>query len=221
MFVYDNLIYHIYITLSEVIVSFVITMVISLIVSILIYESYVFDRVIEPFLTMFNSLPKVALGPLIIIILGAKSKSIIFMSVIISIITSIETISNGFKSTNSNMIKILKSFGSSEFNIIRYAVIPSNYKTIFTSLKVSMSLCLIGVIMGEFLTSKAGLGYLILYGGQVFNLTLVMSGILLLLMLSTGLYFLIVVVDFVHNGIHAKNGLSGTKGGEGYAADAM
>ena len=113
------------------------------------------------------------------------------MAVLISVIVGIQSVSIGFKSTNQNRIKLLKSLGASEVDILRYAVVPSNYKIIINSSKISVGLCLIGVIMGEFLTSKAGIGYLILYGSQVFNLTLVMSGIVILLIISIVLYGII------------------------------
>ena len=137
---------------------------------------------------MLNSLPKVALGPIIIIWVGANTKSIILMAVLISLIVSIQTVYNGFINTDKNKIKLLKTFGASKKDILFKVVIPYNYNVIINSLKINISMCLIGVIMGEFLTSKAGIGYLILYGSQIFNLNLVMSGIVILIILSIVLY---------------------------------
>lgn len=190
-----SLIHHIMVTLNETLIAFFITGIISLVISILLYKSETFSKIIDPYLTIFNSLPKVALGPVIIIWVGANNKSIILMAVLISIIVSIQAISVGFKNTNSNRIKILKTFGASEIDILRYAVIPSNYKIILNTCKINIGMCLIGVVMGEFLTSKAGIGYLILYGSQVFNLTLVMSGIVILLILSIILYTIISLIE--------------------------
>lgn len=191
LFINEKLVNHIFVTLKETLLAFFITLVISLVVSTLIYESKTFDKIIDPYLIAFNSLPKVALGPIIIIWVGANQKSIVLMAVLISVIVGIQSVSIGFKSTNQNRIKLLKSLGASEVDILRYAVVPSNYKIIINSSKISVGLCLIGVIMGEFLTSKAGIGYLILYGSQVFNLTLVMSGIVILLIISIVLYGII------------------------------
>jgi NitT/TauT family transport system permease protein len=137
---------------------------------------------------MLNSLPKVALGPIIIIWVGANTKSIILMAVLISLIVSIQTVYNGFINTDKNKIKLLKTVGASKKDILCKVVIPYNYNVIINSLKINISMCLIGVIMGEFLTSKAGIGYLILYGSQIFNLNLVMSGIVILIILSIVLY---------------------------------
>lgn len=195
LFKNGDLVHHIFVTLSETFIAFFITGVVSIIVSILIYKYDMFDKIIDPYLTLFNSLPKVALGPVIIIWVGANNKSIILMAVLISIIVSIQSISVGLKNTPKTRIKLLKTFGASETDILRYAVIPSNYGVIINTFKINIGMCFIGVVMGEFLTSKAGVGYLILYGSQVFNLTLVMSGIVILLVLSSLLYFIISLIE--------------------------
>lgn len=195
LFKTGNLIHHIWVTLSETLIAFLITGIISIFVAILLYRFEIFSKVVEPYLVILNSLPKVALGPVIIIWVGANNKSIVLMAVLISVIVSIQSISLGFQNTNKNRIKLLKTFGASELDILRYAVIPSNYGVIINTFKINIGMCLIGVVMGEFLTSKAGIGYLILYGSQVFNLTLVMSGIVILLILSIILYAIISQIE--------------------------
>ena len=188
LFENNRLIYHIWVTSYETLIAFIITFIISLIISIILYESWFLSKIFDPYLTMLNSLPKVALGPIIIIWVGANTKSIILMAVLISLIVSIQTVYNGFINTDKNKIKLLKTFGASKKDILFKVVIPYNYNVIINSLKINISMCLIGVIMGEFLTSKAGIGYLILYGFQIFNLNLVMSGIVILIILSIVLY---------------------------------
>jgi len=195
LFVDGELLHHIWVTLSETLIAFFITGIVSLIIAILLYKSETLSKVIDPYLTIFNSLPKVALGPVIIIWVGANKQSIILMAVLISVIVSIQSISVGLKNTNKNRIKLLNSFGASETDILRYAVLPSNYGVIINACKINIGMCLIGIVMGEFLTSKAGIGYLILYGSQVFNLTLVMSGIVILLILSVLLYTIISLIE--------------------------
>lgn len=195
LFENNNIFLHIMTTFNETIISFLICTIGSLIISIVLYKSRFLSKVIDPFLTLFNSLPKVALGPIIIIWLGANTKSIIAMAVFISIIVSIQTIHNGFLKTDKNKIKLMKTFNASEKDILLKVVIPSNKHIIINTLKINISMCLIGVIMGEFLTSKAGIGYLILYGSQVFNLDLVMTGIILLMIFSILLYKVISYVE--------------------------
>ncbi len=187
----NNLFKHIYITIKETFISFTLTTILSLIISIILYNCKTLGKIIDPYLTILNSLPKVALGPIIIIWCGANTKSIIVMAILISVIVSIQNIYNGFENTDKNKIKLLKMFNASKIDILYYLVIPSNKKTILNSLKINISMCLIGVITGEFLTSKAGIGYLILYGSQIFNLNLVMTGIVLLMIISIIMYKLI------------------------------
>lgn len=145
LFKSGDLIHHILVTLNETLIAFVITGIVSILISILIYKSDMFSKILDPYLTIFNSLPKVALGPVLIIWIGANTKSIITMAILISIIVSIQAISIGFKNTNKNRIKLLKTFGASEWDILRYVVIPSNYKVIINTFKINIGMCLIGL----------------------------------------------------------------------------
>jgi NitT/TauT family transport system permease protein len=189
-----NLFNHIWVTIYETIIAFGIGLVLSIGISILLYLSNRLYKVLDPFLTCLNSLPKVALGPMIIIVAGANTRSIILMAILINLIVSVVVITNGFYSTDKTRLKLMKSFKASKYQVLKYLVIPSNYKTIISSFKLSISMSLIGVITGEFLVSQAGLGYLIIYGTQVFNLDLVISGILLLIIIS---YILYKVVEYI------------------------
>lgn len=191
----NNFFIHIYTTLIEVLISFILGISLGFIIALILYEFKILAKILDPFLTMLNSLPKVALGPLIIIICGANTKSIILMALLINLIVSIITIYNGFMGTDEYKLKLLKSMKANKLQILSKLVIPSSYQTIITSLKLNISLTLIGVIMGEFLVSKQGIGYLIVYGKQVFNLNLVMTGIILLLIISYILYKLIIMLE--------------------------
>ena len=150
-----------------------------------------FSKIIDPYITIINSLPKVALGPLIIIWVGASTNSIIVMALTISLFTTIINIYTGFISVDKEYITMLRSFNASRFDIYRYVIIPSNLSNIISTLKINISMSLIGVIMGELLVSKAGLGYLIMYGSQVFNLDLVISSIFILGIISYIMYFIL------------------------------
>ncbi len=190
-----NFFIHIYITLKEVFISFVLGIVLGFIIALILYEFKFLAKVIDPFLTMLNSLPKVALGPLIIIVCGANIKSVILMALLINLIVNIITIYNGFIGVDEYILKLFKTLGASKWQILTKLVIPSSYQTIIASFKLCTSLTLIGVIMGEFLVSKSGIGYLIVYGKQVFNLNYVMTGIILLGIISYILYKLIIILE--------------------------
>ena len=195
LFINSNLLRHIWVTVYETLIAFGIGLLLSTGIAILLYLFNNLYKILDPFLTCLNSLPKVALGPMIIIITGANVKSIILMAILINVIVSTIVITNGFYNTDKTKIKLMKSFKASKFQILRYLVIPSNYKTIISSFKLSISMSMIGVITGEFLVSQEGLGYLIIYGTQVFNLDLVISGILLLIFISYILYKIIEYIE--------------------------
>lgn len=191
----NNLFNHIFVTLEEVLISFSLGIILGFIIAIILYEIPILALIVDPFLTMINSLPKVALGPLIIIVAGANMKSVIIMALLINLIISIITIYNGFKSVSKNKLKLMKSFKAKKLQILVKLVIPNSYNTIISSLKLNISMSLIGVIMGEFLVSREGIGYLIIYGTQAFNLSLVMAGILILLIISFLLYKIITLLE--------------------------
>jgi len=186
---------HIFITLKEVLVSFILGISIAFVISVIMYLNKFLADVLDPFLTMLNSLPKVALGPIIIIWAGANSNSIIVMALLINVIISTITFYNGFIHTDELKIKLFKTFKANRWKILYKLIIPDNISTIVSSLKINISLTFIGVIMGEFLVSKGGIGYLILYGTQVFNLNLVMTGIFILILLSYGLYKTVILIE--------------------------
>jgi len=195
LYMNDNLFNHIWITVYETFISFSLATILGTIIAIILWYSEFLYKVLEPYLTVINSLPKVALGPIIIIIFGANINSIIIMALLISLIVTISNVYNGFVNTDKNKIKLLRSFRASKYQILKYLIIPENYHVIVNSLKINVSMSLIGVIMGEFLVSKEGIGYLINYGSQVFNLDLVFGGIIILLIVSYVMYIIVVYIE--------------------------
>lgn len=190
----NNLFNNIWTTIYETIISFSLGTIIGIIIAIILWYSNFLYKVIDPYLTIINSLPKIALGPIIIIFFGANIKSIIIMALLISVIVTIITVYNGFISTDKNKVNLLKSFSATKYQIFKLVILPSSYQTIISSLKINISMTLIGVIMGEFLVSKQGIGYLINYGSQVFNLNLVISGIIILMIVS---YLMYIIVSYI------------------------
>ena len=191
----NDLMIHIWITLKEIIISFGIGSIIGILVAAFLWWSPFASKVLDPYLTILNSLPKISLGPIIIIWAGANQKSIILMALLISVISTIISVYGGFKNTNKNSIKLMKSFKANKLQIFIKVVLPSNLNTIISSLKINLSMTFVGVIMGELLVSKQGLGYLINYGSQVFNTNLVITGVIILGILTSILYFLILFVE--------------------------
>lgn len=191
----NDLFHHIWVTTYETIISFLLGTILGILFAIILWSNSFLASVLDPYLTIINSLPKVSLGPIIIIWAGANINSIIIMALLISTIITIITVYNGFISTDKNKINLLKSFNATKNQILRYLILPNSYKTIISSLKINISMSLIGVIMGELLVSKEGIGYLIMYGSQVFNLSLVLAGIIILMILSYLMYIAISIIE--------------------------
>lgn len=191
LFNQNNLWNHIYVTLYETFISFLIASILGIVIASILWWNRLIADILDPYLTVLNSLPKVALGPLIIIWVGANTNSIIFMALMISLIISIINIYNGFIETDQNYITLMKSFHATKFQIYKTVILRSNIGTIINCLKINISMSLIGVIMGELLVSKEGLGYLIMYGSQVFNINLVITSVVMLAIISYLMYFII------------------------------
>lgn len=191
----NDLLEHLKITCLETLIGFSLGTVLGGITAIILWWSPFISKVSEPFLVVLNSLPKIALGPVIIIWVGAGMPAIIVMALAISLIVTILDILNGFINTDKEKIKMARTFNANKVQILTKIVIPSNISTFFNTLKVNIGLCLVGVITGEFLVSKGGLGYLIVYGGQVFQLDLVMTSVIILAIVAALMYESIVLLE--------------------------
>lgn len=195
LFSKNNLLHHIGVTLYETTIGFILAVVLGYLIALILWWSEKTRRVLEPYIVVLNSLPKIALGPIIIVWCGSGSKAIIFMAVLIGIIVAIITMLNGFLATDNNKILLLKSMGANKIQILTKLVIPGSIPTFISMLKISVGMAWIGSIMGEYLVSKAGLGYLIVYGGQVFKLDLVMSATVVLCILAALMYSLVALLE--------------------------
>ena len=191
----NNLMMHLWVTAYETIIGFLAGTILGIIIAIALWWSEFLSKVLEPFLVVLNSLPKTALGPIIIIWVGAGTPAIIVMAIAISLIVTVLDITNGFLNTDKEKIKMAKSFNATKWQLLTKIVIPSNISTFINTLKVNIGLSLVGVITGEFLVSKAGLGYLIVYGGQVFQLDLVMTSVIILGILEAIMYQSVVILE--------------------------
>ncbi len=190
-----TLFYHIGVTLLETVIGFVAAVVIGCSVALLLWWSDLLRKVLEPYIVVLNALPKIAMGPLIIIWCGTGSKAIVFMTVLVGVILVIMHMLAAFISTDGAKLLLMRSMGASKLQILTKLVIPSSLAAFISMLKVTVGMSWIGSIMGEYIVSRAGLGYLIVYGGQVFKLDLVMSATCILCLLAAGMYFLVVLLE--------------------------
>ncbi|HAM79334.1 ABC transporter permease [Ornithinibacillus bavariensis] len=179
---------HTWVTLIETLLGFIIGTLLGIILATLLWSSTRFSKILDPYLVILNAMPKVALGPIIIVALGPGYVSIISMGAIISVIITTIVVYTGFREVDPNYEKVLKSFGASRWQCFKSAVFPATLPVMISTLKVNVGLSWVGVIVGEFLVSKVGLGYLIVYGFQVFDFTLVMAALILIACIAAIMY---------------------------------
>jgi NitT/TauT family transport system permease protein len=175
--------------------SFTLATLIGVLVAVMLWWSKTLSEVIEPYLIVLNSLPKIALGPLIIIWVGGGRGAIITMALLISVVITIISAFTGFTSVEKEKIDLLRSMGANKLQILFKLILPQNIPNIISILKINVGLSWVGTIMGEYLVSKEGIGYLLVYGSQVFKLDLVMASTILLCILATLMYLIVALCE--------------------------
>lgn len=190
-----NLIYHVGISVFENIIGFTAGTLLGILIAIGLWWSDFWARVFDPYLVVLNSLPKTALAPIIIIWIGAGYSGIIVTAITVAIVVTIMNVYSSFISLDKDKIKLLETFGATKFQILKKVVLPHSIPSMISTLKVNIGLSWVGVIVGEFLVSKAGIGYLIVYGGQVFKLDLVMMSVFILALISALMYKIISIIE--------------------------
>ena len=186
---------HTGVTVMETLVSFALVVVVGLATAILLWSSRSVSEVLEPYLVMLNSLPKSALAPILIVWLGNNIKTIIVAAISVAAFGCIMTLHTGFMQTDPDKIKLIYSLGGTKKDVLTKVLLPGSVPLIISNMKVNIGLCLVGVIIGEFLAANKGLGYLIIYGSQVFKMDLVVMSIVILCIVSAILYQGITVLE--------------------------
>lgn len=187
---------HIKVSLIETILGIVLGSSIGIIIAILLWYFETLQKVLNPFLSVLNALPKTALAPIMIIWAGAGMSGIVVVAISILLIITVLSTYNYFINVDSEKIRMLESFKATKLQIFMKFIFPSNIKNIFNVIKINVGMSWVGVIVGEFLVSKEGLGYLIMYGGQVFKLDLVMMGVIVLAILA---FFMSALIELIEN----------------------
>lgn len=190
-----SILYHMGITLSETFISFFLVILIGILLAIVLWWNSTLAKILEPYLVVLNSLPKTALAPVFIVWLGNNMKTILVAAVSVAVFGTTITLYSSFQSMDEDKIKLIRTLGGSKKDILWKLILPGNIPAIISVMKVNIGLTLVGVIIGEFLAAKAGLGYLIVYGSQVFKLDFVLLSIVILCFISTALYLLISLLE--------------------------
>ena len=181
---------HVSITLLETMISFVLVILFTILIAVLLWA-----KKSEPYMVVLNSLPKSALAPLLIVWLGGNYKTIIVTGMSVAIFGSILSLYQGFLTVDPNQMKLIETLGGNRQAVLTKVVFPSNIPNLFSIMKVDIGLCLVGVVIGEFISSRRGLGYMIIYGSQIMKLDWVILGIVILCLIAMGLYQLIVWLE--------------------------
>ena len=187
--------HHMGVSMLETLAGFAIGSALGYIIAVVLWWNVFLKDVFEPYVVVLNSLPKIALGPIIIIWAGTGKASIITMAVLISVVITTITILNGFYETDKDKELLLRSMGANRFQIFTKLVAPANVPTLMATLKINVGMAWIGSIMGEYLVSKEGLGYLLVYGSQVFRLDLVMTCTIVLCALAGLMYAVVALLE--------------------------
>lgn len=190
-----SLISNLGVTLTETIFGFLLGTLLGTILAALLWWSPLLSKIVDPYLVILNAMPKVALGPILIVALGPGYPSIIAMGAIISVIITTIVVYTSFKEVDPNYLKVLQTFGATRLQCFKEAILPASFPTIISTLKVNVGLSWVGVIVGEFLVSSRGLGYFIIYGFQVFNFTLVFLSLLVIAVVATIMYQLVELLE--------------------------
>ena len=188
LFLTGDLLKHIGITLAETFGSFFLVASISLLIAILLWWNTTLSEIFEPYFVILNSLPKSAMAPIFIVWLGNNMKTIIITAISVAIFGSILNLFTSFQTTDPDKLKLIYTLHGNRLDCLTKVILPINFPAILSILKVDIGLCLIGVVIGEFLAARKGLGYLIIYGSQVFKMDWVMLSIVLLCLIAALLY---------------------------------
>lgn len=192
---HGKLYYHVGISLFETIAGFILGTLLGVIIAILLWWSDFWARVLDPYMVILNSLPKTALAPIFIIWVGAGYKGIIVTAITVSVVVTIMNMFSSYKSVDEDKLRLLDTFGATKYQVLKKVILPSSVPDLISTLKINIGLSWVGVIVGEFLVSKAGIGYLIVYGMQVFKLDLVMMNVMVLGFISAIMYKIIAVIE--------------------------
>ena len=184
----NELLIHTLVSTFEVLLGLVIGTILGILIAILLFEIPILAKIFDPYMVVLNALPKTALAPILIIWVGTNIKGIVIVSISISLIITIINALNAFNNIEEEKIKLLKTFGATKIQTLKYLILPANSNELLNIIRINIGMSWIGVIVGEFIVSKRGLGYLITYGTQIFRLDIVMMGVVTLAIVTMLMY---------------------------------
>lgn len=191
----QEIFHHAWISTYEVILGLIIGTILGILIAIILYEFKFLAKIFDPFLVVLNALPKTALAPILIVWAGTGVKGIVVVAISLSLVMTIISALNFFRSVDKEKIKMLKTFNATKLQILFKLILPANFINLISIVKINIGLTWVGVIVGEFLVSRFGIGYLVVYGGQVFKMDLVMMGVFVLAILAFIMYLITSLIE--------------------------
>jgi NitT/TauT family transport system permease protein len=186
---------HIWVTCYETIIGFVLGTILGTLIAMVLWWSDFICKVLDPYLVVLNALPKIALGPILIFWIGNGQPAIIAIALMISLVVTIISVLSGFKEVDEDKVKLLQTFGANKYQTLKYVVFPASIPTMISALKINVGLSWVGVIVGEFLVAQEGLGFLIVFGGQIAQLDMVMLSIIILSVAAYLMYEMVAILE--------------------------
>ncbi|MGL4774169.1 MAG: ABC transporter permease [Clostridium sp.] len=194
---YDEgtLLRHTWVTCYETIIGFSLGTILGTLIAVILWWFPSVNKVLDPYLVVLNALPKVALAPIIIFWVGNGTTAIVVIALLISLVTTIISVLTGFNEVDKDKYMLMKTFQASKLQILRYLIFPYSVPLLISALKINVGLSWVGVIMGEFLVAREGLGFLIVYGGQISQLDMVMMSIVILSIIAFLMYEIVAIIE--------------------------
>ena len=191
----NHLLSHVGITLAETLISFFFFFFFSMLIAMLLWYQSTLSEVLDPYMVVLNSIPKSAMAPLFIVWLGTGMNTIIVAGISVAVFGAIISLYTAFRQTDAEKLKLIQTLGGTKKDQLLRVVIPYNIPVILGTMKVNIGLALVGVIIGEFLAARKGLGYLIIYGSQVFKMSMVITSMFILCVISVVLYIILQIIE--------------------------
>lgn len=190
-----TLLKHITVTCYETILGFTLGTALGALIAIILWTFPTVSKVLDPYLVVLNALPKVALAPIIIFWVGNGTSAIIVIALLISLVTTIISVLTGFNEVDKGKLILMKTFKAKKWQVLKHLIFPASIPVLISALKINVGLSWVGVIMGEFLVARDGLGFLIIYGGQIAQLDMVMMSIVILAIIAFFMYELVSIIE--------------------------
>lgn len=190
-----TLLKHIKVTCYETVLGFTLGTVLGSLIAIVLWSFPTVSKVLDPYLVVLNALPKVALAPIIIFWVGNGTPAIIVIALLISLVTTIISVLTGFNEVDKGKLILMRTFKANKWQVLRFLIFPSSIPILISALKINVGLSWVGVIMGEFLVARDGLGFLIIYGGQIAQLDMVMMSIVILSIIAFVMYEFVSIIE--------------------------